>query len=873
MKDHRASQVRWGTLASDLSKDKIGAANLYVKRDWRDITDGVSVAEGYDWFFPQYSAAGPGTQPFPLADFGDEGPITLIHLCQRQDRRKALVVGTPNGLYRFVGPDEGFAVYEDGVYEDDVYVDDDDFGEWIQIATFDGTGHRWQAQTIEEYTIFNNGVDLPVSYKVTAAQVEPVHELREVGVARLGCTARYSGMLFGGDVSEIKQDVFDEIMSLEGKEDSGDVVATQVAATVTTPTDYFVAPTDTFPAMTAATFWTGRYIEFDDGTERQITGWTDERTVTVGVAGAVGPARFRTYVKATQPGAAFSSPVTGTIAAGGNVVTASAGYFAPGDVGKEIIFTNGWHATIDLFIAANQVRLDEVAPEAWTYAFWMATAANYIVTASAPIFLPVHDGRSIIWQNGEVRGIEEVLTNTTVRVAEWTAAASDEIGLRREDTYDQIATEDCNRFQHRLMWSMYEEPTRFGANCTGSIEAGLWTLTLDHPMESFKAGMEIVIAGAGPNGGNLTATILLVCAGTVLQLDTVAETTVEGALVQASDSIASVTGYDEPRGDYSQIVNMLELAGTLVLYKRQSIILATFTGNVAAPIAFRSRPIPESEALYFKNTLVNVGDNFHLYAASAGFYAFDMSGQMPVRNKQLMLCQKEFYSRASIEQDDYIFGADNGLTQEIWFAVPGESIDRALCWDYGLNGASRTTSTPLTAAATVERVNAVDQWFLMGLDDLTLVVYGLANEPVESWGNAEQIFYRRSAVDGEPEGYEAVLESGLESFGLTYGEKHIAGYQITPHSISPDTLLEWTLLGSNGVSDTATEECSVDYDAMSIGDQIPLHYIRRYFGDRIVKPATIEIDGADVPHVAHAVLTQRTFYVSPIPSEGWTRRV
>jgi hypothetical protein len=87
---------------------------------------------------------------------------------------------------------------------------------WVDISgglTFSASGKRWQVDTLNGYLILNNGVDLPVSYRVEDAAVTPLYELRQVGIARVGRIRQYNGFLLLADVTEIKADQLDPWMN------------------------------------------------------------------------------------------------------------------------------------------------------------------------------------------------------------------------------------------------------------------------------------------------------------------------------------------------------------------------------------------------------------------------------------------------------------------------------------------------------------------------------------------------------------------------------------------------------------------------------------------------------------------------------------
>ena len=87
-------------------------------------------------------------------------------------------------------------------------------GNWSIIGTnFSPLGKRWQTVQINGWIIFNNGVDLPVSYRVEDTAVQPIHELREVGVASVGWITHYNGFLFAMNVVTVIAESLPAVMS------------------------------------------------------------------------------------------------------------------------------------------------------------------------------------------------------------------------------------------------------------------------------------------------------------------------------------------------------------------------------------------------------------------------------------------------------------------------------------------------------------------------------------------------------------------------------------------------------------------------------------------------------------------------------------
>jgi len=76
---------------------------------------------------------------------------------------------------------------------------------WDAIGTgFDPAAHRWEAEDVNGYTVFNNGSDLPVTYRVGDAAVTPIYEMRERGFISCGCMTNLQGYIVFTDIIELK---------------------------------------------------------------------------------------------------------------------------------------------------------------------------------------------------------------------------------------------------------------------------------------------------------------------------------------------------------------------------------------------------------------------------------------------------------------------------------------------------------------------------------------------------------------------------------------------------------------------------------------------------------------------------------------------
>lgn len=164
--------------------------------------------------------------------------INLIGMARRPNGQTAVIAGSKRRLYRFyaledpeyISTDPGdypsgtpvnqLSYWSDGtLFPADAsayppgtptlqqqYVDTTENGYWIVIGDhFSLQGKRWEVENINGYMIFNNSVDLPVTYRVEETRVVPIYEMREQGIAAVGTiSAMPNGILMCGDISEIQ---------------------------------------------------------------------------------------------------------------------------------------------------------------------------------------------------------------------------------------------------------------------------------------------------------------------------------------------------------------------------------------------------------------------------------------------------------------------------------------------------------------------------------------------------------------------------------------------------------------------------------------------------------------------------------------------
>lgn len=763
-------------------------------------------------------------------------PINLVHFARRPNGKTAVIVGTATRLFRFFSLDVGGYFEATGTnapFFETSGVNapyfSDNATDWIIIGSgYSVIGKRWESVCIDGTSVFNNGVDLPVQYRLEWDEARPVYEMRENGIAAVGSIWEYDGIMMCADISEIIEEKLDEIFLLDGVVDSGAVIASQSGTTVTASGPVFVAGD------------VNRWIVFDSGESGKISVVTDSRTVTVGTSQtvALGPFKFRK--KASLAGGYFSGTIGGTYVNSTQVVSVPSGTTAP-TAGQIVRFINGFSSvvlaspspTATSFKLTDQMGADITEATSFWISDGTPTYADYLVVSDSDIFTDSMVGRLLIWDDGNVRKILERVNATTVRVDSDIAIALGFFGVENPNSYGSFAEpEFIDRIRYRLIWSMPDLPNRFAASVPGSMTAGYRDVTLDRQAKSFEVGQTIIISGAGLLGGNLTGTIITIAANKILTIDTPALTTVENVDVQQSDSIGSIVGFYDVQDDSSAIITGAPLSKSLVVFKETSIILGVYTGDVTNPFAF-SDPIriENGGALYYKHTLCNINSEFLLYAGASSFWRFDLTNQVPRIFESAELCKNIFFDKVTQATTESVFAVNNPLTKEIFFSFPSATSDKMMAFDY-LHGEWSTLNFAMGAGASIKRPIAgtanvlTDDWFVMGTSSGSVVMYGLANEDVTAWSSTRAIFYRRSAnpYTAVKTGYESRATSGLSAFGTNLFEKKVRSFTVIMSSLSSEVTVSVDIKGTRNPAEATASFTGFPYDMTAPFTQDGLHF-------------------------------------------------
>lgn len=396
------------------------------------------------------------------------------------------------------------------------------------------------------------------------------------------------------------------------------------------------------------------------------------------------------------------------------------------------------------------------------------------------------------------------------------------------------------RFSYRVAASSIGQPDRFGGSVNCATKAGSIVLTLEYGLASIFAGDEVIVVGAGVDGNNHTANVIY-AAGTKVFLDAPVATTLSAALLFKSDQLSLTASYIDLQDDSSAVLRMKALQDRLVVLKDTGYFVGTFTGDTDQPFAF-TRTYKGPQTLFWRWTVIVVDGKYLLFAGRFGFLTFSLTTQQPEPHQKLTLCENLFYDAALEENEDLIFAADNGLTDEVWICFPNAlGSDKALILDYKFDTVS-TSGRQYTAAATIKRpgrgiqTGPQQDWFVAGDAQGTVWQYALTAFGLKGY----------ALGNGYDSSYECVLESGLGSFGVPksgqsmgnvandFDEKDLRCHTALLATRTPSTELTVEIESTYNASDDAELVLSETLPELKTRNAIELFARGVYFRDRLI---------------------------------------
>lgn len=454
-----AKPQKGGALLSSLSAENVTIYSYTIKRDFRRNFDREIRSEGDVLFCPKMFTDD-DIPAIPMPDTSD--PITLIIMARHPNGKTMVIVGTATQLWRYYGVENPLYI-DAGYYSPEDYYENQSVA-WklitqpLLLTSFSTTARRWECETLNGYLILNNGADLPMTYRITDDAVSPIHELRELAIASVGTIAVQNGHLVCMDIRQIKEDKFLEIMTpisssvngrVYGIQSSGTTKATINSGVAGVPGNTITASDATFNSGNGFTGMTGRVI-------RTLNGIT--ATITV-----------------------VGSPTTATIDGIPNLCEPACQFFIKRDEGF-----------IDSY-------LDYALQPVWYSVFpTLNTALGYI-------------GLNLYWDSGETAEIFIIETDGLTGDPYFRLTSDQPIPLgplkiENPLAYQRFTDESyIDRYQNRVIWSLPEQPRRFGATYPATISPQSDTIVFDYPVKSIPlGGGDITITGM--KSGNLSTT-------------------------------------------------------------------------------------------------------------------------------------------------------------------------------------------------------------------------------------------------------------------------------------------------------------------------------------------------------------------------------
>lgn len=602
----------------------------------------------------------------------------------------------------------------------------------------------------------------------------------------------------------------------------------------------------------------GKIIAMLNGVRAVITGVVDPTKVKVSadINATIGDAMFHVINVTT-------ADLTGTVSKNGTTTVTGAGTAFKSQLwpGATILIPGGTPGVearvVDAIVSDTSLTVKTAFTG--TAATQMGSRlSDYALISDVDYFTVAMVGRFIFFDDLAFRKIVTYVTARIVLTDYHTAVMHQQFALENNTAYGRITNASYyGRVQYRELWSDISRPLRFSASVPASITLGSHWLTLGYQARSFNVGDQILIIGAGINGGNLATAIVYVHPDHVhFFVSIAAQADAPVAIVTRADASGSIAGYEDLQDDGSAIINQADLRGTLVIYKDTSIFLGRYTGNVQNPFEFK-RVYQGPKTLYYRNTLANADGKAHVYAGKNSFFAFTLVNQTPEEFQILERCSDLFFSQAKLTDTNLIFAGQNAVTDEIFFCFKSATEFKAICLDTRWNTAA-TSSAAYTALASIKKpkaspaIGVQQDWCIMGDQVGTVMRYGKSDMPEEAWGGVEAIWHRLGTA------YQSRLKSGL--YGDRFYETDITEWMAELSTQANPNITGYTfnLYGYSNAAKDALLLCAVLLPMPQTANLVPVFFSAHFFQDEIV------VDGSNNP----LRLAARTVAFSKIASRG-----
>jgi hypothetical protein len=340
--------------------------------------------------------------------------------------------------------------------------------------------------------------------------------------------------------------------------------------------------------------------------------------------------------------------------------------------------------------------------------------------------------------------------------------------------------------------------------------------------------------------------------------------------------------FQEFSQDGTRILKMKELADKLVVYRDSGFFFLTNSNSTLQPFAVDPRYTGGRNA-DFRNTVIQVSGNHHLFMGNSGVYKISRSSTEPQPVGTFEL-GPTFWQMVPPELSEFVYAVDNPVTREIFINCPlgykknskdeyvddfgdklAEGVQPILDWgviayDY-INETLSQIDASFTSCAVirkpkVNRIGPEQSWFIMGVHQGTtaseiyvgtqwredpqyggvLVRYGYG-PPI--YGNTEPYrIYNRIGY-----GYLSKIRSGLIDFGDSFSDKEVRSYVLelsSKYQVAPIRVKISTTTAPQGTEQVETMSVvdGVTYDYVTLNqlkdeNMIPLYLRAPYIRDEI----------------------------------------
>ncbi len=844
-------------IAGSNSQDTAGTSNYVEKINLRRETDGEVRREGWESFAVDRLAD-------ELTQDGESygtSPIRLIHQFESDDEL-VLVAASADKIYRY-SVASGWMCIASGLHNIDkinLPYEGQTTGELGRINNYVSTegelkSIRWEVVSIDGYCIFNNGVDLPLYYRGSWPSAFPMFSLRERGIIRVGTITEFDGRLFLANI-----EYFDESDSSQQDFSLNLYDFLKFAnSPYFIPEGYVSGKPECYTSPHTLEF-SAKNLVLDIGETRSAPNLFQQNYVgeishldannnikQVTIPYQMGGTRQKRFYEASgfadsNINGRYYAPLMGDsrpkqTTSGDPIYYNSVGYRMFKISGDWGIFSPSatsflYRNTNDIPYFGSWVAVNGIDPVGTVHSHWPLASEVFNPYQSN---LDLYISGELFDQDHNDYRYSTILEGDTVRVTV-------------RDALNQLKVFDL---------------------VVGKIESDYYSsVTYIDVVTAYPA----VEALTNEGEEQADSTIFAPAVGNRIFLILLKE---PDPFSEVSGNLASnAMSFPE---DGSKIVKMAKLADQMMVY-RQTGYISVSRGDAAQAFFFEERYRGERVA-DFRNTIININEQRQMFIGLSGAYVISLSSYTPVP-LSVINDGPQFWRQATVGDIEYIYAAQNSLTDEIFINCPIGLVKgiTSKINDWGILAIDLIRNTlsqidhSLTAMANVlPQGSDASRLFLMGVhiadkvknipnvrftetEDIDqadaehailgsrIVVYGYGS-------TVERGPYRVFSRDGRD--YKCYLTYGKSDFGDRFSEKKLRSYALhLSDTFQYSTYVDGEYVADDYLDSAVVVDISIDTFATSqiqaqeeitqeiedLANQVmvPLYAQGNYFQDKLV---------------------------------------